>query len=67
MKCSEKSLPRLTPPGREGVSWSISLSKILKLKKRSASELERKEVLRGMRMRLNILCKSVLGIARNDV
>ena len=61
---SEKNLHLLIQLGRVKVSWLISWSKIRKLRRLSASELGKKEDLRGTRMRLNITCKSLVDITR---
>ena len=64
MECFEKSLLHLIPQTRVGVSWLTSSLKIRKLRKLSVSELGKREVLRGTRMRPNIMCKSMLDITR---
>ena len=64
MKCYEKNLRHLTPPGLVGVSWLISWLKIRRLRRRSGSEQEKREVPHGTRMKPNTTCKSMLEITR---
>ena len=64
MECFEKSPLHLTRQIRVGVSWLTSSLKTRKLRKPSVSELGKRGVLRGTRMRPNTMCKSMLDITR---